>query len=575
MEAHNLIRRSQQYYCQICKQTWKGKPRKTCPGATLVSHNSDLAIANKPEDYLIKKNLRLVDLVCCYKKDKKYYYLYNPEGATVPYYPELPPAIEYPNYSQIQDFYNPSYDEELCLKNETGLKSLNLKPNGKPVRCWWDGSDYQMLYNPLDGILLDDSLPKIFRGIAELRQVHQRAIAQTSFNSLNLTAKRQNAVGVIWENRNWNYYYQFKDTFKSDPNLPPVYRSYENLTEAYPQAIHEKNLAKLNLIPNETAAVGVVWHSFGKLFEFYYLPAKCQIANPSLPQIFETLPLNLLKQSELKILNLKPKIETDPTGVYWSNYDEKFIPLYDPNRCERDRIDLPGVYLRDGFIPRRRLTNGTSAKVNLPVEFELVPSHLKTAYIWSQKNPLLQVHPETPPRGCVWRNGWEYLYAEEDLILHDRDVYISKTKLKQIYHLPKTLIDKMGKPDYYALNPINDSYPTVHQYSRYRVEQFLKDNAEAYAKHLAQYDRYLAIFNANKDKIAAGRKKAKAIKQMGTKGKVLVQQFKWNPKDPGIYEQCVKCLTCASSKVSNSGFLCAIHPLGLDLESFPCPDWSI
>lgn len=392
---HDLAKQSKGYYCSLCEQTWKGKPRKACPGTKLVKYNSVLASKSKPEDYLLRQNLRLLDVVCCYFKDKQYHYLYDRLGATEPFYPNLPPAIEYPNYKQIQDFYNSSFDAELCLKNETGLKSLNLKPNGKPVRVWWNGDDYQMLYDPAEATVLDRELPKIYQSEALIKEDYGSAIADYDFAPLNLKAEDNledagdedtssprvvRAVGVVWRNRNWTYYYLPKDTEVADPNLPPIYKSYKKLQSVYPNSVAELKLEERNLLPRESAVVGVVWNEFHKLFEYYYQPGLCQVADPSLPQIYRNPPTNLLLDSELKIFNRTPTPKAI-AGAKWDSYDRHFVFLYDPNRCLDLHADKLPVYARDSFIPRRRDENGDLIKVDLPHGVAPIPDRLKTAYI--------------------------------------------------------------------------------------------------------------------------------------------------------------------------------------------------
>lgn len=39
-------------------------------------------------------------------------------------------------------------------------------------------------------------------------------------------------------------------------------------------------------------------------------------------------------------------------------------------------------------------------------------------------------------------------------------------------------------------------------------------------------------------------------------------------------EQTAQCLRCASGCAMPKGFLCAIHPMGLELHQIPCPDWT-
>lgn len=74
----------------------------------------------------------------------------------------------------------------------------------------------------------------------------------------------------------------------------------------------------------------------------------------------------------------------------------------------------------------------------------------------------------------------------------------------------------------------------------------MAQRAEAYAEWLDKRDRHLAIFEANREKIFRSRNLAK--------------------------EQTAQCLKCASGISTNQGFLCVIHPMGLNF--LPCRDWS-
>jgi hypothetical protein len=90
-------------------------------------------------------------------------------------------------------------------------------------------------------------------------------------------------------------------------------------------------------------------------------------------------------------------------------------------------------------------------------------------------------------------------------------------------------------------------------YSRIRVEQFLADHAEEYADWMDERDRYVAIFQENRDAIAIGQER------------YLEQRRKRK-------DQQRMCLRCASGCATNRGFLCAIYPLGLEDWQIPCSD---
>lgn len=70
------------------------------------------------------------------------------------------------------------------------------------------------------------------------------------------------------------------------------------------------------------------------------------------------------------------------------------------------------------------------------------------------------------------------------------------------------------------------------------------------------------------------RAKAKRTRALKTKVPTVKKQFEWNSDSEVVFEQSIKCLQCASSVMLNEGFFCAIHPLGKDMETLPCSDWS-
>ena len=572
LRTHQLIKKTidgkLKNYCTLCQQNWQGKPRKPCPGAKLVKYSYELESKYKPEDWVKRDNLRLTDVVCCYEKDKEYVYLYAPDGATELWYPDLPTILDDLSYAQKLEFSLPGFDNQLCLKNEIGLKSLNLKPTGSPVCCYWASymwgeGDFELLYNPLDCQILDPALPPRFERPQSLTAKYPQAVVEYKLPSMNLQPKQNaTAIGVVWNSKNWNYYYLPEDCELINPDLPPIYQYRSDVTRKHPDAVLASNLVRYNLKPKSDAtAVGVIWNNKG--WDYYYLSEDCKVSNPNLPPVYSKIPQGLYLARELKLFNRQPGKAT-PRGVIWNFTHNRFDYLYSPSECESANSNLPQIYLRS-----RQLRG------ECPAGFELVPDGLKSAYIWSQINPLQQVRQGAAAKGCYWDGDiYVNVYGREDLELHDRDIYLSKTKLKQIFHLPPSLIKQLGKPDRYDENPVNAYYPPVHQYKRSRVERFLADNAEIYAKHLARYDRYLAIFNANKEKLAAGKARSEKIKrEIGRKGQKLLAQFDWNVKSDVAIAQCKKCLTCASSYASPEGFLCAINPYGFDLAAAPCHDW--
>lgn len=147
------------------------------------------------------------------------------------------------------------------------------------------------------------------------------------------------------------------------------------------------------------------------------------------------------------------------------------------------------------------------------------------------------------PRAAYRTKDWDILplYDPKDCEFTSRDEYLTKTQVMRVYELSKGWMKRLGEPDDYADNPYS-KYTPIQLFSRKRIEAFLAENAEDYSNWLDRRDKYIAIFEQNKDKINAKRKQEKL------------------------------CLKCASGCATSEGFLCAIHPLGLNI--FPCPDWQ-
>lgn len=645
-KQHNLIKNDQGHYCSICEKQWKGKPRKLCPGAKLVDKTDDLACRNEPQDYFISKNIKLLDLVCCYKKDKEYIYLYDPDGSSEPYFGDLPeildPWFNIDHQASIPDC------EHLYYKNIDGLRSLNLKKGDKttPVACYWrsESRKFVNLYNPYDCIILDanlptrfnsendlrrqfppvireeflkfwnlaipnkslavgvvwqqkdsgfelsyyylpddceildHSLPQVFSSQNDLFQEYPNAIAENYLSMCNLKRPESKlSIGVVWEYK-WRYYFQKSDCEILDISLPTVYQYYSQLFDKFGEVFTPEELIKINLKPKEKAiAVGAIWSGLRDRFELYYRKADCEINDPTLPEIYPYPPLNLFTEKELKRFN---KVPSDtPQGAFYdaysNNHEHWFEYLYDPCQCQ-DQIEFDApIYVLITQLPSRQLDNG-QGHASIPACFPEIPDYLQSAFIWSAKEPLVEVKENAQARGYFWHESkFLELYSREDLQYHDRDILLSKAKLKQIYHLPKSFFKKLGKPDQLAENPINERYAPVKQYWRSRVEQFLKDNAYAYAQHLSRYNYYLEIFIANKEAMAAGRARKKAQKEaLGKDGSRIMKKFNWNAKSEEVIEQTINCLQCKCSIMASQGFLCTVHSYGLSPDQFPCPDFT-
>lgn len=293
----------------------------------------------------------------------------------------------------------------------------------------------------------------------------------------------------------------------------------------------EEQLKSQNLKPKSNA-VGCFKKSKG--WAFLYDIAHTEVADPNLPPVYNwgNRPPELQTPNQLAKYNRLPG--NKPRGCIWNWNDGEFMFLYNWQECPVEDVSLP-PYIPFGSSPELR-TKSQLKKENL------APG-------------------DASPRGFfrVWDNRekeWEtvLLWHPENCNWEARDKFIAKTTLSKTYLLSKSWIKKLGEPDLVLDNPHHPRYATMQLYSRQRVERFLADRAEEYAKWLSDRDRYVAIFEINRDKIERGRERARSEK------KKRLAQTK-------------KCLRCASGCALPQGFLCAIHPMGLEEHQIPCPDF--
>jgi hypothetical protein len=231
--------------------------------------------------------------------------------------------------------------------------------------------------------------------------------------------------------------------------------------------------------------------------------------------------INLHKQ------NLKPKVNIKPAGAIYLQKKRIWIWLFDEKDCELDNPDLPQIYQWDN-------------RGDLQTIGELRKQNLAPC-------------PTTKPDGVGWIwdgdeewGKWIPLYWANSCQWQAKDSWLTKSTLRQKYLLSPSWIKRLGECDRELDNPRWRNAAPIQLYSRQRVESFLAENAEAYTQWLDKREQHIAIFEANREKIFRTRNLAK--------------------------EQTVKCLQCASGVTTSKGFLCAIHPMGLDV--LPCRDWS-
>ena len=458
------------------------------------------------------------------------------------------------------------------LYREASLHQLNrqISLNSKPKGCIWENGKFIYLYDPAYCKIIDSNLPPILPYSYFYNQNYERKSTLSCLKSkeglktLNLKPGSAEPVAVYF-NSNSSYYHRDNFTPLYNPldceiyiqNLPPIIDDIDNIP---PDLLSPRKLKELNLKPRKDM-IGVC-SFFGNDWRFYWDIKQCEIDDLTLPVVLPEKPDYLYQESELYFLNRKISTNTKAAACVWKW--EKFVYLYFPEDCELINPDLPPCHHK-----------------------KKIPKGLKSEWGWQQAEPLFELKKNAVAVGCfITRtdNLKEYktgiktvlLYDKSSLEIHGREIFLSLTKLKQNYHLSPSLIKKLGKPDKYETNPINEHYAPVKLFSRRRIEKFLEDNAEIYIKHLERRDKYLAIFEANKDKLLSpkSRQKAQETKRLKKKGRLVVDQFNWDNKKRIVLEQSVRCLKCASGITMNGGFFCAINPFGLDLEQIPCQDWQ-
>ncbi|MCC5640639.1 hypothetical protein LC593_33370 [Nostoc sp. CHAB 5844] len=256
-------------------------------------------------------------------------------------------------------------------------------------------------------------------------------------------------------------------------------------------------------------------------------------------------PPHLKDRVSLHKQNLQPKKGAEPSGCHYSMKRNEWIWFYDEKDCELSNPELPPILQWDDVGELK--TVGQLKKINLAPSENIKPCAV--AWVWD--------------KDIEW-GVWIPLYHEDDCKWNPKDTWITKTQLKEKYLLSDAWIKRIGEPDRLLDNPHYRNAPSIKLYSRKRIEKFLADNAEKYAEWLDKRDRYIAIFEANKDKILAG---FNAYKER-------CEVIKKDAEDmrKKIKEQTKMCLKCASGCSTPQGFLCVIHPMGL--LDIPCSDFQ-
>lgn len=360
-------------------------------------------------------------------------------------------------------------------------------------------------------------------------------------------------------------------SWKSKPRTDcagvPVYRYYDRPAHL----LTEDELTAQNLKPTgEPVATMRVLNA--PYYIDLYDRAQTEVAIPDLPPISDCSErfAQLKNIYQLQRWNLKPG-NAKPQGCYWGWRNSEWVYLYRREDCEVDDPNLPPCF-----------------------DKEELPADLKTREDLEQLN---LTPGEAQPRGChrYWSkyNGWVtvLLWHPDDCQWQAQDNYICKTTLRQTYLLSDRWIQRIGNPDLVTDNPHHEKWNAMKLYSRQRVEAFLAANAEEYARWLDERNHYIQIFEANREAIAAGRARARAEREQAYQEqrqqreleREAQRQERWRQQEQELAElemtdpvraQTIRCLQCASGCATQQGFLCAIHPTGLESHQVPCPDWT-
>lgn len=319
-----------------------------------------------------------------------------------------------------------------------------------------------------------------------------------------------------------------------------------------PEHLQSKSdLKKQNLKP-KSEPVGCIWLVKSNQWLSLYDRNDAVVANRDQMPVYnwDNRPDYLFTTYQLSHRNLKPLPESS-LAVIWSNSEQDWVGLYSLTSCQVIDPSLP-PYCPKGSNPKLK-TEKQMVELNLSVE-------------------------GVKPRGFYrWydRHGYTvnvFLYHPDDCKWQPKDEWICKTTLKKTYLLSNGWIKRLGEPDLITENPHHHmrdlrrnyspansrKFADMQLYSKQRVEAFLAEHAEEYALWLDERDRYVAIFEINREKIEALRAAANKNRQQEKQAR---------------YVQTALCLRCASGCAMPKGFLCAIHPMGLALHQIPCPDW--
>lgn len=247
---------------------------------------------------------------------------------------------------------------------------------------------------------------------------------------------------------------------------------------------------------------------------------------------WDTVPDGFKSESDLHKINLKP---TGKPRYYHHSMRGNHRLLYDYKETETNIPDLPKILTKAEKDKRGYLTVNQLRKQNYIV------GNAKPAcavWFWNRDTEM---------------GDWAYFWDKQDCEWQAADSWLSKSTLKKIYLLSEGWIKKLGAPDREIHNPHSYSHP-IKLYSRQRVEFFIAERAQEYSEWLDKRDRYVQIFEQNRDKIKAGQEKLLDLRNL-------------------LKDQQSRCLRCASSAFLGNGIFCAIYPSGLENDQIPCKDF--
>ena len=283
-----------------------------------------------------------------------------------------------------------------------------------------------------------------------------------------------------------------------------------------------------------------------------------EIENPNFPPIFswDTVPRDLYQETDLLKWNLEPG-NANPKAAIWIFSEKEWLFFYDKKDCEINDPTLPPCYDKSE-----------------------IPQTLKTAKKWN-KTPNYIISDDAIPQGCYRFYKYEsyylnyrenlitvFLYSQEQLVWEPDDKFICKTTSKKAYLLSNSWIKRIGKPD---IETTHDTYKTpIYLYSRKRVEQFIAENVDEYVEWLDKRDKYIEIFEQNREKILAGIKLNKEAKT----AKIVADTWQLDDSKKIVKEQMVKCFTCTYGYGTRKGFVCNAFHTNLRIDQMPCPDWE-